>query len=57
MPAVIRTVVLEGVHRATMDFVQDERIDSLVSSVAATLMILIWGRFFSVAGTDHLPAG
>ena len=50
--AVNRTVILQGVHLATIDFVKEERIDNLVSSAAATLMILIWTRFFSVAGTE-----
>jgi small-conductance mechanosensitive channel len=52
MRAVTRTVVLQGVHLAALDFVQDERIELFVSSLTSTLMILIWGRFFSVAGTD-----
>jgi MscS family membrane protein len=51
LPAVTQTVILEGIHLATLDFVQDEGIDTLVSSISATLMILIWGRFVSIAGS------
>jgi MscS family membrane protein len=51
VPSITRTVILEGLHLATLDFVRDERIDRLVASITATLMVLIWGRFFSLAGT------
>ena len=50
-PAVLRTVVLQGIHIATLDFVQAERIDTLVSSFTGTLMILIWVRFLNGVGT------
>ncbi len=50
-PAILRTVVLQGVHIATLDFVQSERIDEVVSSLTATLMILIWGRFLNGVGS------
>ena len=50
-PAVMRTVLLQGVHIATLDFVQVKRIDTVVSSLTATLMILIWGRFLNGVGS------
>jgi small-conductance mechanosensitive channel len=49
VPSVIRTVILQGIHVAVLDFVQDARIDRLATSVTTTLMILIWGRFFSLS--------
>ncbi len=48
-PALLRTVLLEGVYIATMDFVQKENIDAIVHSVTVTLMVLIWGRFLAAA--------
>ncbi len=51
LPAITRTIVLMGVNFATQDFVQDPKIDTLVASIATTLMILIWGRFVSASGT------
>ncbi len=51
LPAITRTIVLMGVNFATQDFVQDPKIDTLVSSIATTLMIFIWGRFVSASGT------
>jgi len=50
-PAILRTVVLQGVHIATLDFVQSDRIDTVVSSFTGTLMILIWGRFLNGVGS------
>lgn len=50
-PAILRTVVLQGVHIATLDFVQSDRIDTVVSSLTGTLMILIWGRFLNGVGS------
>ena len=50
-PAVMRTVLLQGIHIATLDFVQVKRIDTVVSSLTATLMILIWGRFLNGVGS------
>jgi len=50
-PAILRTVLLQGAHIATLDFVQAERIDTVVSSITVTLMILIWGRFLNGIGT------
>jgi small-conductance mechanosensitive channel len=50
--AIIRTVILVGINLATLDFVHNERLEVLISSVTTTLVILIWGRFFAVAGTD-----
>jgi len=43
-PAIFRTVLLQGVHIATLDFVREDNIERVVSSITATLMILIWGR-------------
>ncbi len=51
LPAITRTIVLMGVNFATQDFIQDPKIDTLVASIATTLMILIWGRFVSASGT------
>jgi len=45
-PAIFRTIVLQGVHIATLDLVRDASIDSITTGVTATLMVLIWGRFF-----------
>ena len=50
-PAILRTVVLQGIHIATLDYVQSERIDAVVSSLTGTLMILIWGRFLNGIGS------
>ncbi len=50
-PAILRTVLLQGVHIATVDFVRTERIDTVISSITATLMILIWGRFLNGIGS------
>jgi len=50
-PAVLRTVILQGVHIATLDFVKIERIDTAISSLTGTLMILIWGRFLNGIGS------
>ncbi len=44
-PAVFRTILLQGVHIATVDLVRDTSIDNIVSGITATLMVLIWGRF------------
>ena len=49
--AIFRTVLLQGVHIATLDFVQADKIDTVVSSITATLMILIWGRFLNGIGS------
>jgi len=48
-PALWRTVILEGIHVATVDFVQKEQIDDIVQSVTVTLMVLIWSRFLAGA--------
>ncbi|MEN8007053.1 MAG: mechanosensitive ion channel domain-containing protein [Candidatus Krumholzibacteriota bacterium] len=48
--ALTRTVVLQGIHIATLDFIPNERIDTVVTSITTTLVILIWVRFFSVTG-------
>jgi small-conductance mechanosensitive channel len=50
-PAILRTVLLQGVHIAVMDFVKAERIDTVITSITATLMILIWGRFLNSLGS------
>jgi len=50
-PAILRTVILQGIHIATLDFVQIEKIDTVISSLTATLMILIWGRFLNGVGS------
>ncbi len=50
-PAVLRTVILQGVHIATTDFVQADSIDKVVTSITATLMTLIWGRFLNGVGS------
>jgi len=50
-PAIFRTVILQGVHIATLDFVKVDRIDVVISSVTTTLMILIWGRFLNGIGS------
>ena len=43
-PAIFRTIVLQGVHIATLDLVRDTTLDSLVTGLTHTLMVLIWGR-------------
>ena len=50
-PAVLRTVVLQGIHIATLDFVPVEKIDTAITSLTTTLMILIWGRFLNGVGS------
>jgi len=47
--SITRTVVLQGVHLATLDFVADPKLDRVVTSFVVTLMIMIWGRFFSLS--------
>ncbi len=49
-PAIFRTIVLQGVHVATLDLVASDRIDNFVSGITITLMVLIWVRVFSGVG-------
>ena len=50
-PAVLRTIVLQGVHVATLDLVHVDKIDTFVSSLTTTLMVLIWVRVLAGVGT------
>jgi small-conductance mechanosensitive channel len=50
-PAVFRSIILEGVHIAVLDFVASARLDVLVSQIVGTLMVIIWGRVLLGAGT------
>ena len=43
-PAIIRTVILEGVHLAAIDFVAEGPIDFFVDGVVISLLVLMWGR-------------
>ena len=49
-PAVFRTIVLQGVNLAAVDFAADPAVDRAVVALTATLMVLIWGRVFSDGG-------
>ncbi len=50
-PAIFRTIILQGVHIATLDLVQDIKLDNLIVGFTSTLMVLIWGRVFGGVGT------
>jgi len=46
-PAVYRTIVLQGVHIATIDFLSVGKLENTVLAITATMMVLIWGRVFN----------
>ncbi len=50
-PAVFRTIILQGVHIATLDLVSDLAIDHIVVAITSSLMVLIWGRLAGGVGT------
>jgi small-conductance mechanosensitive channel len=50
-PAITRTVILMGANLAIQDYVEDPQLEGIIASVAATLLILIWGRFAVQSGT------
>ena len=43
-PAVFRTILLQGVRVATLDFVASDSLDQAITATVTTLIILIWGR-------------
>jgi len=49
-PAIFRTIILQGVHIATLDLIRNENIDKVVAAITATLLILIWSRVLLAAG-------
>lgn len=49
-PAVYRTIVLQGVHLATLDFLTVGKIERVILAITATLMVLIWGRVVNGVG-------
>lgn len=49
-PAIFRTVILQVIHIATIDFVTNETIDKVVVGIAMTLIVLIWTRVFVGVG-------
>lgn len=50
-PAILRTVVLEGLHWAAVDYVEDESIIFAVHGFVLTLLVLMWGRVILATGT------
>jgi small-conductance mechanosensitive channel len=49
-PAILRTIVLQGVHVATLDFVEPGTVETMVIAATSTLMVLIWGRVLAGTG-------
>jgi MscS family membrane protein len=50
-PAVLRTVVLEGLHWAIIDYLHDESLHFMIHGLVVTLLVLIWGRVALECGT------
>ncbi len=49
-PALFRTIILQGLHVATLDLVSNVRVNESVGSLTVTLMVLIWVRVFAGVG-------
>jgi MscS family membrane protein len=49
-PAIYRTIILQGVHIAAIDFLSAGRLETTVLATTTTLMVLIWARVFSGGG-------
>jgi small-conductance mechanosensitive channel len=50
-PAIFRTIILQGVSIATLDYAQTESVDGAIVAITTTLMVLIWGRVLTKVGT------
>lgn len=49
-PAILRTVVLEGLHWAVVDFFADEKTNFWIHGTVITLLVLMWGRVILGSG-------
>ncbi len=49
-PAIFRTIILQAVHIAAIDFVKNLTFDSIATGLTTTLIVLIWSRVFAGVG-------
>ena len=50
-PAILRTVLLEGIHWAALDFFSDATVHKVVNGLVVSLLVLMWGRVLMEAAS------
>lgn len=49
-PAILQSVILEGLHWAAVDLVTDPFLESIFHGLAVTILVLLWGRVILHSG-------